>query len=149
LNVGARLRLLNQVYPGDTYPYSDLAHLITENSLSSTQFAFKFHADMSQILHRQILIGSFTDMHRIQEATLTFHDDEGQLMQSLYGNPMQYKSNLHDLGHILDVSYHEERFSYAMCTLHIDSHTDFDRHQLYFHFPQPEIPRNSKTRDDG
>ncbi|CAF3246306.1 unnamed protein product [Rotaria sp. Silwood2] len=67
---------------------------------------------------------------------MSFHNDDGDIIRDIFGNPIQYTSNRQDLGHVLDILHPGFPFSYVRCLLRLQPNSNFDPHSLFFHFSQ-------------
>ncbi|CAF4259989.1 unnamed protein product, partial [Adineta steineri] len=111
--------------------------MISDSQLENNVYQLQFTSRINDLFHRQILIGQRNNMNQIINVQICFYDEDGEIIRDILGNPKEYTSNRHNLGHVLDISSEEELvFSYAKCRLQLQPNSNFYPDSLFFHLPQ-------------
>ncbi|CAF0817429.1 unnamed protein product [Adineta steineri] len=111
--------------------------MISDSQLENDVYQLQFTCRINDLFHRQILIGQRNNINQIISVQICFYDEDGEIIRDNLGNPKEYTSNRHNLGHVLDISSEEELvFSYATCRLQLQPNSNFYPDSLFFHLPQ-------------
>ncbi len=125
---------MDNLYEGDTVPYSYLSDIITDSRIEDDVCQFRFGPEITDYFGDRLLIGELTQLKTVISVQIIFYDDSDSIILDDSGNPIQYTSSRHDLGHLLDILHQGFVFSYAKCLLRLQSDSNFDLHNLFFHF---------------
>jgi hypothetical protein len=127
---------LDNVYPGETVSVADLSELIIDSKIEDDICQLEFDPKMLNYFGERLLIGELTQLKTIINVQIIFYDENYQIVFDDFGNPIQYTSTPHDLGHHLDILHQGFTFSYVKCLLRFKPDWNFDLTNIFFHFPQ-------------
>lgn len=127
---------MNDFCPGNTYLYDFLSNITSEISREGDTYQFRFSPDISTYMGERLLIGELTQVKTIVRVQITFYGDNDNAVCDDSGDPIQYTSTRHALGHILDILHRGFSFSYAKCLLTLLPGRSFNLQDLFFHFAQ-------------
>ncbi|UJR38725.1 hypothetical protein I4U23_031390 [Adineta vaga] len=134
--------LWENTYPPDAVSYADISHTIVDNRLEGNLYEVRFSPDIMSYCNDRILIGESTSFKLINNIQISFFDQYDNIIVDNFGNPIQYNSYPHDLGHLINILYNGFEFSYAKCLLNLQSNSNFDLHNLFFHFSPSSIGKS-------
>jgi len=136
---------LNDYCPGKTFQYADLSNIVTDMKIYDDQCEFQLRPDVDNFMGDKLIIGQLARVDQIIYVQLSFHNEDGDILQDDFGNLILYKSSRIDLGHILDIFHQDFLFSYAKCLLKLKPKANFNPKSLVFHFANHSSSRqNSK-----
>jgi hypothetical protein len=127
---------LDSVYPGDTVSVEDLSEMIIGSKIEDDICQLEFDSKIVNYFGKRLLIGELTELKRIISVQIIFYDESDDILFDDVGNPKQYTSTSHDLGHLLDILYQGFRFSSVKCLLRLQSDSNFDLRNIFFHFEE-------------
>ncbi|CAF4258968.1 unnamed protein product, partial [Adineta steineri] len=128
---------LNDFSSGKTFSITSLSTMISDSQLENDVYQLQFTSRINDLFHRQILIGQRNNMNQIISVQICFYGEDGEIIRDILGNPKEYTSNRHNLGHVLDMPSEEGLiFSYAKCRLQLQPNSNFYPDSLFFHLPQ-------------
>jgi hypothetical protein len=125
---------LDNLDEGDTVPYSYLSDIITDSRIEDDVCQFRFGPQITDYFGNRLLIGELTQLKTVVSVQIIFYDESNDIVNDDSGNPIQYSSSPHDLGHLLDILHQGFVFSYAKCLLKLQRDSNFNIHNLFFHF---------------
>jgi len=125
---------LDNVYPGDTVSVEDLSEMIIGSKIENDICQLEFDPKILNYFGKRLLIGELTELKRIISLQIIFYDESDNILLDDFGNPREYPSTPDDLGHLLDILYQGFRFSYVKCLLRLQSDSNFDLQNIFFHF---------------
>jgi hypothetical protein len=128
---------LEEIYQGRTVIFSDLSYIVTDSRIEDDICQFRFNPQIMDYFSDRLLVGELTQLKTIISVEIIFYDDSDAIVLDNNGNPIQYKSSPHDLGHILDILYRGFIFSYAQCLLRLQPDSSLDFRNIFFHFSHP------------
>jgi hypothetical protein len=138
--------MLDNYDPGDTLSFSELSDILTNTKIENDVYELQFPSHMTSLFQRKILVGQINSLSQIISVQIIFYNDNGGIVEDSFGNQLDYTSNPHDLGHVLDILEQGFTFSYAICRLRLQPDSNFDPHTLFFHCSKSSssIPLSSK-----
>jgi hypothetical protein len=136
---------LDNVYPGDTVSVADLSEMIIDSKIEDNICQLEFDPKIINYFGERLLIGELTQLKTIISVQVIFYDESDDILFDDVGNPRQYTSTSHDLGHRVDILHQGFRFSYVKCLLRSQSDSKFDLSNIFFHFEESSsIPSESR-----
>ena len=124
---------------------------ISHYQRTGNQVLFHIKYEINQVMESRLVIGGSSGADAIHSVTLTFHHADGGFLRDGAGRPIEYTSNRHDLGHIVDILHKRLSYAYARCLIQLEPDLDFDPKDLFFHFSKlPNIgPSKSALYSKG
>lgn len=136
---------LAEELPGVTRDFRSLSDCIDHVETHDDSFELRLNRAIDALLFRQVLVGTRVRMQQIIGVVLTFHDDQGDVLLDDDDQPIEYTSNRHDLGHLLDILHQGLLFAYVKCIIKLQPNSNLNPDDLFFHFAHSSSPWNSNT----
>jgi hypothetical protein len=137
---------LDNLDEGDTVPYLYLSDIITDSRIEDGVCQFRFGPQITDYFGDRLIIGELTQLKTVVSVQIIFYDESNGIVNDGFGNPIQYSSSPHDLGHLLDILHQGFAFSYAKCLLKLQPDSNFDPRNIFFHFSKSSsISSESET----
>ena len=135
---------------GDTYPLSAIDPVfINENRWTDDNiYQLTFNDQVRNILHNQLFIGAFQQMHYISKITMLLLDSSYNIIRNEDHDPMEFLGYEHPLGHFFDLVPLTLHFAYIRFLFHPRGNDRFDNNTVYLHSgnmtrPRPEVESRS------
>lgn len=96
------------------------------------QYQFRAQADQHNLLGDEFMIRQLEDADQIIFVQVRFIGDDGNCILDGSGNPISYKSNRRELGHLLEILHLDLVYSSVQYLLQLRPHSNFDLHSLLF-----------------
>lgn len=97
-----------------------------DDRIKDNTYEFRFDPQMIDYFGGQLLIGELTEVKSIVRVQVILYDADN--------NPLQFISETHDLGHLLDVKHPGYAFFSVRCLLELRASSPFNPRSLFFHF---------------
>ena len=101
------------------------------------------------MLDQKIIVGSLNQLSSIASVTVAFYNQDNTIVQDDGGRLLQFTSSPVDLGHELELFFHQSAYSHVKFILTILSDTGFDPEKIFFHFSQrstsPAVSTTTET----
>ena len=138
---------LDNVFDGATHLRSSLPpEYISDSGLVDSNSCFvRFNAIIRNLLRGQLIVGSVNKLIKISAAVLSFHDQDGNILQDETGQLLQYTSTPQGLGHFLTFSNGRSNYTYAKLLFQLLSNVNFDPDSIFFHFPRPSLSSSTQS----
>ncbi|CAF1374415.1 unnamed protein product [Adineta ricciae] len=125
--------------PPDAVSYTELSHTVIENRLEGNLCEIRFSPEIMTYCDDTLLIGESTILKLIISIQISFYDQFDNILVDNFGNLIQYMSHPHELGHLINIFHTDFSFYYAKCLLNLQSNSNFDLNNLFFHFSPSSI----------
>ncbi|UJR10917.1 hypothetical protein I4U23_015103 [Adineta vaga] len=89
-------------------------------------YQLRFTADLNYVFNGKIIIGQLNNINQIISIRITFHGSNDDILCDRLGNSIEYASDRHDLGHVLNIPLQEFVNSYAKCWLTLQPNSNFN-----------------------
>ncbi|UJR11143.1 hypothetical protein I4U23_015324 [Adineta vaga] len=129
-----RTKLTNILYPGNTFSISELSHTLIDSRKKGNSYSFRFRQEIMNYFNDRLFIGELTQLKTVNKVDVLFYDQSDRPVLDKYGDIIRYTSNIHDLGHALELIQLEFSFSSIEFLLKLQPEATFNKHNLFFHF---------------
>jgi hypothetical protein len=127
---------LDDYFDGTTHfpPTFPPQYKIDNGWCNSNEYCIRFNLNMKNFLRGKLLVGSLNQLSQILAVVLSFHDQDGNIIQDDFGQPLLYTAIPQDLGHLLEISRFKYDYSYTKFIFKLLSDANFDPNSIFFHF---------------
>lgn len=111
-------------------------HIWRNEWINSNEYAVTFTSSIRDMLDQKIIVGSLNQLSSIASVAITFYDQDNTIVQDDGGRLLQFTSSPVDLGHELELFYHQSAYFCVKFVITVLSDVDFDPDKIFFHFSQ-------------